>query len=292
MRSMTGYGRGEAKGAWGTLTVEIAAVNRKQADLRFLLPRELAGLEPRLRLRLQSQVSRGACTVTLAWNPAPELRAGMVTIDAAAMRSAAERLRGLALELGLSREIRVTELLAIPGVVTEGPQRSCVDAAGDAAESAMDQALAAVRALQESEASALAEDFRRRLAVMRAAVAGIRAAGDVALVKARERLVERIRVLGLELDPGDERLAKELAFAAERSDIAEELTRLDSHLDQFAAALGKPEAVGRMLDFLCQEMSREINTLSAKTADTAVSARALVLKAEMERIREQAQNVE
>jgi hypothetical protein len=90
----------------------------------------------------------------------------------------------------------------------------------------------------------------------------------------------------------DERLAKELAFAAERSDIAEEITRLDSHLDQFGDALGKPEAVGRMLDFLCQEMAREINTLSAKTADTAISSRALVLKAEVERIREQVQNVE
>lgn len=138
----------------------------------------------------------------------------------------------------------------------------------------------------------MGDDFRRRLAVMRTAVGEIRAQADAALVKARDRLLERIRVLGLNLDLGDERLAKELAFAAERSDIAEEITRLDSHLDQFGDALGKPEAVGRMLDFLCQEMAREINTLSAKTADTAISSRALVLKAEVERIREQVQNVE
>ena len=96
----------------------------------------------------------------------------------------------------------------------------------------------------------------------------------------------------LALDLADERLAKELAFAAERSDIAEETTRLDSHLRQFGDALNKPEAVGRSLDFLCQEMSREVNTLSAKTADTAISAHALTLKAELERIREQVQNIE
>ncbi len=292
MRSMTGYGRGEEKGPWGTLAVEVAAVNRKQADLRFQLPRELAGLEPRLRLFLQAQVTRGSYNVTVAWSPAPELRSAMVTIDGAAMRAAAERLRALALELGLSRDIRVTDLLAVPGVLSESTSFSGVDAAGGAAEAALGRALAAVRAMQEAEAAALREDFLRRLSVMRQALQEIAGRADLALVNARNRLLERIRVLGLALDLADERLAKELAFAAERSDIAEETTRLDSHLRQFGDALNKPEAVGRSLDFLCQEMSREVNTLSAKTADTAISAHALTLKAELERIREQVQNIE
>ena len=292
MRSMTGYGRGGASGTWGSLTVEVAAINRKQADIRFALPRELAGLEPRLRLRLQAQVTRGAYSVTLLWNPAAELRAGMVTIDGTALRAAADRLRTLALELGLSRDIRVTELLAVPGVISDGPQCSYVDVAGDAAESALDQALAAVRAMQEKEAEVLKADFLKRLAIMRQAVVELTGMSDLALVNARDRLLERVRLLDLKLDLADERLAKELAFAAERSDIAEEVTRLGSHLQQFAEALGKPEAVGRTLDFLCQEISREVNTLSSKTADTAIAARALTLKAELERLREQVQNVE
>ena len=292
MRSMTGYGRGEAKGGWGALTIEVTAVNRKQTDLRFALPRELAGLEPRLRLRVQAQTTRGAYNVTLLWNPAAELRAAMVTIDEAAIRAAAARLRALAAELGLSPEIRITELLAVPGVVADGPQCSHVDLAGEAAEAALDQALAAVRAMQEKEAAALSADFQQRLAIMRQAVAEIRGMADLALVNARDRLLERVRLLGLNLDLADERLARELAFAAERSDITEEVTRLDSHLGQFASALGKPEAVGRTLDFLCQEIGREVNTLAAKTADTAISARALLLKTELERLREQAQNIE
>jgi uncharacterized protein (TIGR00255 family) len=292
MRSMTGFGQGDASAVGISARVELSAVNRKQVDLRLVLPRELAGLEPRLRRQVQDKLARGACTATVMYELSPERRAALVTVDPAVVAGVVQNLRELARQSGLRDELRLADVLQIPGLLGETQTGLVSDDMADVILAAFGKALVALQLMQDGEGAALQRDLTARGTRLGELVHAIRQAAEGVTRQLRDRLLERIRQLGLELPIDDERLAKEVAFLVDRSDISEEITRLESHLTQFAEKLAHPGQIGRALDFLCLELGREINTLSAKAAGTEIITLALEFKTELERVREQVQNVE
>ncbi len=292
MHSMTGFGRGREARQGLTVVAEVSSVNRRQCDVRILLPKEYAVLEGRLRSRLQKRVSRGAYAVTITVSLAAERRLDMSGLDVDAAVAALRKLQEIGARAGLTADVRAVDALAVPGVICEAALGSDTETVGVLAETALDLAMDGLRRTQETEGQALADDLLRRCQLMNDMLAAIRGLADASVALLRDRIVARIRLLGVELAADSERLAKEVAFLAERSDVSEEITRLGSHLDQLCGLCRTDDALGRNLDFLCQELGREINTLCAKAADTELVRHALSFKVELERVREQVQNVE
>ncbi len=292
MKSMTGYGRATASADGNQVTVEVSAVNsRKQVDMRFAIPRELGMLEPVLRQQIQEQLSRGSLYVALSYVLNPAARKQMAQVDLDMACHVAANLREVAQKAGIVGDITLQDILLVPGVVVEAAS-SPYEPLKDLAVAALKDALAALDDMRNCEGTKLQEDLLARRQTMIDLVAKITVRGDEALLLQKQRLRERIAALGVELTLDDERLAKELAFFAERADITEELVRLRSHLDQYGELLVSNNDPGRNLDFLGQEMNREVSTLAAKTADLSISNWALALKAELARIREQIMNIE
>ena len=293
MKSMTGYGRATAASEGNQVTVEISAVNsRKQVDMRFVLPKELNMLEPELRRIVQRQLSRGSLTIMLTYQLSQETRNATASIDIAMAQHVARQLRDMATACGLScNEPTIQDLLAVPGVIKEADD-SPATVLKALAEKALNGALAELDAMRNREGAALQADLLARGKTVAELVEKIAAREDEALQQQKKRLQERIATMGVELTMDDERLCKEMAFYAEKADITEEVVRLRSHLVQYEALLHSEEDPGRNLDFLGQEMSREVNTLGAKTADLTISNLGLALKGEIARIREQVMNVE
>ena len=292
MRSMTGYGRGSATANGNQVTVELSAVNsRKQVEMRFAIPRELGMLEPQLRQQVQQKLSRGNLNIAITYQLCDETNSQLGQIDLAAARRAATLLRQVAQDTDLTTELTMAEILLVPGVISQASSLPFEPLQALTAE-ALAQALQALDAMRLTEGLALQEDLLTRGENMRQIVTAIANRGDEAVRQQRQRLQERIGKLGLELSLDDERLTKEVVFYAERSDITEELVRLQSHLQQYHDLLHSDDDPGRKLDFLGQEMNREANTLSAKTADSEIASLALALKTELGRIREQIMNIE
>ncbi|HEV8185623.1 MAG TPA: YicC/YloC family endoribonuclease [Chthoniobacterales bacterium] len=291
MRSMTGYGRGEADRDGTKFTVELNSVNRKQSDVIINLPRELSELEGRIRQTLNEQLSRGRTSVSISHALGSEGRRALA-LDTPLARSYHDAMRRLQKELGVPGEITIGTILQAPGVMQFSETAIDPERAWLAMSEALSAALAELIKMREREGKHLAKDLRERLKLMRDRVKEVRARFPGVVKRYRSALRERIDKAGLDLAPDDERLLKEIALFADRSDVSEELTRLDSHFSQFADQLRKDEPVGRTLEFITQEIFRELNTLGAKANDAAISKHVVICKAELEKIREQIQNVE
>jgi uncharacterized protein (TIGR00255 family) len=293
MNSMTGYGRGEAARDGFKVTVELSSLNRRQGELVLSLPRELEPLEARARDLIHRHVARGRITARVWLHAADEAWRRRVHLNLPLARAYAQELAALARALHLGGTVTLDTLLRVPGVIrTEDPEADA-EALAPLLEAALQKALAALLRTRRSEGDHLARDLAGRVRVMRRLVAGIRRRAPRAVRDYRRQLLERIRAAGLEgVRADDERVVREVVFFADRSDISEELTRLESHFAQFDQALHAREPVGRMLDFLAQEMGREINTIGSKANDAAISRAVVRLKSELEKFREQVQNVE
>lgn len=291
MRSMTGYGQGKAEENGSRVTVAVNSVNRKQSDVVVNLPRELAALEPRVRQAVSERFTRGRTNVVVTCDTnGPSDR--KLALDATLARSYHEAMRALQDELGAAGEVTIGMVLQAPGVMRFAEEDVAPDALWPTIEKALASALDDLLKMREREGKHLAKDLIHRLKVVRQALKEVRTVHPAVAAKYRETLLERINKAGLEIEPNDERLLKEVAFYADRSDVSEELTRLDSHLTQFAHHLRKDEPVGRTLEFITQEISRELNTLGAKAGDAEISRQVVACKAEVEKIREQIQNLE
>lgn len=292
MLSMTGFGCGEATRAGNRVRVEITAVNsRKQAEIRFAAPREFASFETAVATRVRETVSRGYVTVSVNYEASPKKRQSAIRIDKELAGQVIKLLRELACETGIDAELRAGELLQVPGIISETPV-SPDKSIESALLAALGRALAQLQRMRMAEGGALQDDLGARLQSLRALLADMRRDAEQVLARWQQRLHERIETLGVELKLDDERLAREAAFCAERSDITEEIVRLDSHLSQFEELLASNEPSGRALEFLCQEMNREVSTVCAKTCDTGIADAGLAFKTELGRVREQIQNVE
>jgi uncharacterized protein (TIGR00255 family) len=214
-------------------------------------------------------------------------------VDKAAAQRALRELKALRDELSLPGEISLELLLRSPGVIRNPDEENLSpETLWPILQGALAQALDKMKALRIKEGGHLVADLQKRIRLLESAVKAVRARVPAVLRQRREQLTARLRELGLEIAPGDPSVARELALLAERSDITEELTRLESHFAQFREALSGTEPAGRALDYLAQEMFREFNTLGNKAGDAAISRRVVQSKAELDRIREQVANLE
>lgn len=293
MKSMTGYGRGECAQDGFKITVELSSVNRKQAEVSVALPRELEMIEAQIRDVIHRAVARGRVNVRVTLHAADDKISARKHINAALAKDYAAEFARLAKALKLSGEVTLDQLLRAPGVFQTDEELAESENLWPAVEKALNQGLAALVKMREREGAHLAKDLAARISVMQKAVTVVQKQVPLTAENYRKNLLERIRNAGLEnIAPDDERLLKEIVLFADRSDISEELTRLQSHFTQFADCAKSKEPVGRTLDFLAQEMNREINTIGSKANDAVISREVVTLKTELERFREQAQNVE
>lgn len=293
MNSMTGYGRGEASHEGTKITIEISSVNRKQADIVLNLPLPLEALEPRIRDEVNRSVARGRVTLRVTVASSDAASARRLHVNHALARAYHREFQRIGDELGLSATVTIDTILRAPGVLQPAVETTDPEALWPTLEKALQQALRALLKMRQREGAHLARDLRQRVATFRKIVGQVERLAPEVSRRYRAQLLERVRSLGLEALPeNDERLLKEVAFFAERSDISEELTRLQSHFQQFDECARSTEPVGRLLDFLAQEMNREVNTIGAKANDSRISRAVVALKAELEKFREQVQNIE
>jgi uncharacterized protein (TIGR00255 family) len=288
---MTGYGRAEVDHNGAKFSVEVNSVNRKQSDIVINLPRDLAALEPRIRQTINESISRGRTNVLVTYqNGSGSTR--KLALDAGLARSYHDAMRALQKELEAPGEITIGTILQAPGVMRIPEEMLNADDVWPAIERALRAALAELIKMRQREGKHLAKDLIHRLKAVRKRLKEIRALHPDVVKKYRATLLERIQKAGVPIEGDDERLMKEISFFADRSDISEELTRLESHLAQFAHHLRRNEPVGRTLEFITQEIFRELNTLGAKANDAFISQNVVACKAELEKIREQIQNLE
>ena len=293
MKSMTGYGRGEGAQDGFKVTVELSSVNRRQSEIAVYLPRELEPLESRLRDEINRRIARGRLTVKVALHAADGSWTSQVKLNATLAKAYARELNRLARDLKLPDPVTLEVLVRAPGVLQTEEGLSDAAAFWPAVEKALRQALDALIRMREREGAHLSKDLQKRMMLVRRSVERVQKQAPEVLKRYQEQLRERVKNAGLETPAvDDERLLKEIVYFADRSDISEELTRLRSHFEQFADCLKAKEPVGRTLDFLAQEMNREVNTIGSKANDSLISREVVTLKAELEKFREQAQNVE
>ncbi len=290
---MTGYGCGESLHEGCRITIEISSVNRKQAEVSINLPRDLDVLEARMRDEIQKQISRGRVSVRVSLVSGPERASAQTRVNRILAAAYAAEFTALASELGLEGKPTLDTILRAPGVLEADSPVEDSEALWPSVATALATALTQLVAMRQQEGVHLAKDLSERLDLMRRAAAAVRERAPEVAQYYRQQLHERIAAAGITLTEDDrERLLKEVALFADRSDITEELTRLESHFHQFTQCLAQAEPVGRTLDFLAQEMNREVNTIGSKANDAAIAREVVQLKAELERIREQAQNIE
>jgi uncharacterized protein (TIGR00255 family) len=288
---MTGYGRGEAVSDGAKFTVELSTVNRRQSEIVMALPRDLSELEVRIRQVINARISRGRTNVLVAMHQSSRATPALA-LDVALARSYHDAMRALQKELGAPGEITIDTILQAPGVMRAPEEMIEADRAWPPLQRALDAALSDLIKMREREGKHLAKDLIRRLKSIRKLLKEIRAQHPEVVKKFRAALAERIEKAGLPAEQNDDRLSREILLFADRSDVSEELTRLESHLAQFAHHLRRDEPVGRALEFIVQELFRELNTLGAKANDAAISQRVVACKTEVEKIREQVQNLE
>jgi uncharacterized protein (TIGR00255 family) len=288
--SMTGFGAAEGAVAGGTLRVEVRTVNHRYFNLATKLPSDLAALEAELRDRLRRDFERGHVTVQVRW-ASPPIASSRLTVNVERAREAAERLRELQAAIGQSGEVPLDLVLRQPDVfvVTESdiPVATWAEVEPIVAEAAEQCRTARLR-----EGAVLAAELLGRLALLSRETEGLAARAPERLVRERDRLREAVAQL-LDGRPVDEqRLAQEIALLAERLDVTEELVRLDAHLDACRDALSASAPVGKQLGFLAQEIGREVNTIGSKSNDAAMQHAVVAMKGELERFREQLENLE
>jgi uncharacterized protein (TIGR00255 family) len=290
---MTGYGWGECAKDGFKVTVELSSVNRKQGEISVTLPRELEVLEAQIRDEINRCIARGRLTARLSVHAGAGRNSARAHVNKPLAQALARELSGLAKELKLAGAVTLDVLLRAPGVLRNAEEITEAEEFWPAVEKALRQALKMLVRVRGREGAHLQSDLCHRMALMRKSVALVRKQAPLVQQRYREQLRQRISSAGLDgVDKDEERLLKEVVYFADRSDISEELTRLESHFLQFDDCLASKEPVGRMLDFLAQEMNREINTIGAKANDSRISREVVILKTELEKFREQVQNVE
>ncbi|EKP93745.1 YicC/YloC family endoribonuclease [Thermaerobacter subterraneus] len=290
VRSMTGFGHAGAQSAEHRLAVEVRTVNHRFLDVAVRLPREYGALEDRIRRAVTQHIERGRVDVTVRIDRLTSPVRG-VHVDTHLAHAYYEALKELRRVLRLPGSIDVDMLLDLPDVLRVEQAEEDLDALWAALAPLLDAALRQVVAMREAEGAALAQDLAQRAARVEAQVEAVAGRAPEVVQAYRRRLEGRLAEWGdLAVDP--QRVAAEVALMAERSDISEECVRLRSHCRQFRELLAQGGPVGRRLDFLLQEMHREINTIGAKAADLDIAGRVVEVKAELEKMREQVQNVE
>ena len=290
MKSMTGFGRGEAAGKGYQVSIDISTVNRKQLDIRFAPPKEALFLESVVRSTVPKFVARGNINIQLKLNFTEGVNSVKFNDDV--IKCYVDHLRQMQKEMQVDTPLSLTEVFMLPGAVEPGDPTISVDDLTEVAEKALENALSNLVEARCIEGSHLLEDLTARQQTLVENVKDLQEKSEGSTDQFREKIMTRIKDAGLDLELDNDRLHQEVVFYADRADVTEELVRLEAHMKQFAQLLKKTEPVGRELDFLMQEINREVNTCASKSSDREIARLVVALKAELERCREQIQNVE
>jgi uncharacterized protein (TIGR00255 family) len=290
MKSMTGYGRATSTIAGYTLTVQVSAVNRKTLDLAVKLPDEWESLEALVGEQVRKVAARGRVSVVIELTGSRG--ASEIVWDETEVGAALDRLESLAEARGVRFEPTPELLWSIANSQRKAAELPAAEAATATVLATLGEALRGFAAMRAREGEALLVDFLARLEILRRQVDAIAARAPAVPAAYREQFLQRLRQAELELDLNDERVLKEIALFADRCDVTEELTRLRSHFEQFAALLRSEAEIGRKSEFILQEIGREVNTIGSKANDLTISRAVIELKNELERVREQIANVE
>ncbi len=291
MKSMTGFGRGEARQGGTTWVVECSSVNRKQLEVAVSLPRDLSDLEIQVRNQVSALCSRGRVNVQVRSDQAM-VEDTMPQLDEAVAAKYVQQLREMAGRLGISPELSLSEVVRLPGVLVSKTAETVAEDTWPVLQTALSAAMQQFVAMRSTEGSHLREEMEARLNTIESLATQIAEKAPAVPERQRTVLRQRLEQAGLPLPLDDERLLKEIALFAERTDISEELSRAASHLKQFRTYLASDEPVGRSLDFLVQEFFREFNTMGSKCNNAEIAHHVVSAKTELEKIREQIQNVE
>jgi uncharacterized protein (TIGR00255 family) len=296
IKSMTGYGRGEAEAPAQKWIVELRTLNHRFLDLALNLPKHLWALEDRFRKLIKSRLGRGRVEVQLSWETKPEY-AFTLKLDQGLVAETQKLLQQLAAAAHLEEPLQLDHFLRFADYfISKERETPDLEEAWEFLSRALGQALEALEEMRRREGAALAAEMRTYIEAMQRALESVKAQADALPPLWREKVKTRLAEVLAETGGVDaSRLAQEAAFLAERRDIQEELARLESHLSQFHGALtgaDTPGPVGRKLEFLLQEMLREVNTIGSKAGDLAVAQAVVDLKGYLERLREQVQNIE
>ena len=291
VKSMTGFGRGEAESEGRIWTVETKCVNHRYLDLKMKVPRGYSSLEEKIRKKVAAMHQRGRVDLFLGVSgDFSDLMEVKVNLDLA--RGYRDALITLSRELGVEDGNSAALLASYPDVLMYKQKNENLDEIWPFLEQALDDALASCDIMRRQEGDILVEDLLRRLSVFTETVDTIETAIPDLLTNREKTLGERLEKLldNVQLDAA--RLAQEVAVIADKTDVTEEIVRLRSHIQQFTLFLSEGEAIGRKLDFLIQEFLREVNTLASKINDAALAHHTVDLKSELEKMREQVQNIE
>ncbi len=291
LKSMTGFGSAQASAGDESVSVEVRSVNHKFCEVKVRCPRELVGIEQLAQKMVKATVARGAVDVAIR-RVAKSASGVTPVVDVALAREYYRVHSQLARELGLPDEVRLQFIASQPQVIRIEEMQMNLEQFQSAVEVALSTALESLVRMRTTEGQAIAQDLQRRLSAIQSAVVEVRPLVEQSLESYRTRLRQRVAELIGDAAIDAQRIAQEVVIFAERTDVAEELTRLDSHVGQFRSLFSLAEPSGRKMDFLVQEMNREINTIGSKSQSSEIANRVVLIKTELERIREQVQNIE
>lgn len=293
LKSMTGYGSGNSAFEGGRIVAEVKSVNHRYMDISCKLPKRFSPMESQIRKTISKRFSRGRFEVIIQSDfDIKENQGRGFELNLPLAQEYYSVLKELKDRLHLSEEISLSLFTGVRDIIVAKDIESNQEGEEKALNEAFNDALNSLEMMRESEGEILYKDFLERLGSVEKLIDSIRASSPQVLVFYRDRLAKRVKELGevFEVDP--QRLSQEIAFLAERSDITEELVRITSHLEQFEMIMSMDDSAGRKLDFLLQEINREVNTIASKANDADISQKAVEIKSELEKIREQIQNIE
>jgi uncharacterized protein (TIGR00255 family) len=291
IRSMTGYGAGESDQAGMRTSVEVRSVNGRFCDISVKTPRALASLEGRVREHVQAQVKRGNVSVSIR-RDGDTAEATSLSVDFESGQRYCEALKQLQNALDLPGEITISMIAAYPSLLKTESEAIDVEQGWVMVEPALAEAIKALNTMKEREGRQLEQDMRGRVDQIQAGLDKIEVLAPLRVAAVKQRLHDRLAEWLVEDQIDPQRLAMEVTLYADRSDITEECVRLRTHCEAFTEALNADDSAGRRLNFLLQEMNREINTIGSKSNDAEISHQVITLKEELEKIREQVQNIE
>lgn len=291
MRSMTGYGRGEAENAAKKITVEIKSINHRYSEIIVKQPRQYMLLEDKIRKLVQEYINRGRVEIYIKVEDTG-IKKPEIKVDKENAIAYYNSLKDLADILKISPNINIHQLATLPEIIKIEELEDDIDDIWTVMEIAHKNALQQLLTMRETEGQSLKKDLEQRILVLQHLSEKINARSPIVVEDYREKLKTRIKELLDENQYDENRFNQEIVYFAEKCSITEELVRLQSHFKQFMDSLNSDESVGRKLDFIIQELNREANTIGSKSSDLEISQLVVEMKSEIEKIREQVQNIE
>jgi uncharacterized protein (TIGR00255 family) len=293
MNSMTGYGFSEHRCNSGvTFSVEVFSVNKKNLELRVSLPKEALQLEPFVRQIAAKRLSRGFITIRINIKAEESFLKDSVKINEALAHVYLKKIRNMQERHDIPGVMGISDIIRLPGVIEDDLESSEFMKSEEDLILSVNAALDKLIEMRMREGESLKADIENRISFLESIVVKVRPMAEKIPELQKEQLLKRLNESGLQIDSGDERLLRELVIFSDKSDVTEEITRLKSHFKQFREFMNKSEPCGRSLDFLTQELQREITTVGNKALQSEITPLIVEFKTELEKIREQIQNIE